>query len=93
MANFKYFSGSAQLTNVYYDGRKAYGRPEGVTPVWTAEKGWRGQDVRADRVIEYKSNPSKHKCDARCTNAKGFKCECECGGKNHGAGNFICEAA
>ena len=44
------------------------------------------------RAIERKSNPSNHKCDARCLNATGFKCECECGGKNHGAGNFICEA-
>lgn len=23
-------------------------------------------------------------CDARCTSAKGFKCECSCGGANHG---------
>ncbi|GAP37349.1 hypothetical protein ABXN37_19690 [Piscinibacter sakaiensis] len=25
-------------------------------------------------------------CDARCTNARGFKCDCSCAGKNHGAG-------
>lgn len=25
------------------------------------------------------------KCDARCTEAKGHKCECACGGHNHGA--------
>lgn len=24
-------------------------------------------------------------CDDRCTEAKGHKCECSCGGKNHGA--------
>jgi len=24
-------------------------------------------------------------CDHRCTEAKGHKCECSCGGKNHGA--------
>jgi len=24
------------------------------------------------------------KCDTRCTDAKGHKCECECGGDNHG---------
>ncbi len=30
-------------------------------------------------------NPSV-KCDARCTEARGFKCECSCGGRNHGAG-------
>jgi hypothetical protein len=46
------------------------------------------------RVIEYKSFASKHVCDSRCLNAAGriMKCECSCGGKNHGAG-FIAEAA
>lgn len=28
---------------------------------------------------------SDHKCDVRCTHAKGHKCECSCGGKNHGS--------
>ena len=36
------------------------------------------------RIIEYKKNPSLHKCDARCQHAKGRTCECSCGGKNHG---------
>lgn len=26
------------------------------------------------------------RCDARCYNAKGTKCTCICGGKNHGIG-------
>lgn len=26
------------------------------------------------------------KCNAKCTHAKGFSCECSCGGRNHGAG-------
>lgn len=26
------------------------------------------------------------KCDARCTEAKGFKCECSCAGEHHGSG-------
>lgn len=26
------------------------------------------------------------KCDARCTSAMGPRCECQCQGKNHGAG-------
>jgi hypothetical protein len=26
-----------------------------------------------------------HRCDARCTSAKGHNCECSCGGLNHGA--------
>ena len=33
--------------------------------------------------------------DARCMFAKGksMACECACGGKNHGKGSFVCEAA
>ena len=38
------------------------------------------------RIIEYKKNPSLHKCDARCRNAKGRQCECSCGGQFHGHG-------
>jgi hypothetical protein len=26
----------------------------------------------------------EHKCDARCTSARGHSCECSCGGANHG---------
>jgi hypothetical protein len=28
---------------------------------------------------------SEHKCDSRCTSAKGADCECGCGGANHGS--------
>lgn len=28
-------------------------------------------------------NPD-HKCDARCTGARGHNCDCSCGGANHG---------
>lgn len=28
----------------------------------------------------------RHRCDARCYNAKGGVCECCCGGVNHGRG-------
>ena len=42
------------------------------------------------RTIEFKSNPSMHVCNAKCMNATGKSCECSCGGKNHGAGNFVC---
>lgn len=27
----------------------------------------------------------EHKCDARCTSARGHNCECSCGGENHGS--------
>src|SRR5579872_3045707 len=45
------------------------------------------------RKVEYKAFPSKHECDDRCINATGkiMRCECKCGGKNHGRGAFNCE--
>ena len=46
---------------------------------------WRDVNLTpVTRVIDYKKNPSLHKCDARCMNARGRSCECSCGGKNHG---------
>ncbi len=42
------------------------------------------EDGKFTRIIEYKRNPSLHKCDARCQNAKGRTCECACGGRFHG---------
>lgn len=45
------------------------------------------------RRIQMKGRPSLHKCDARCLNASGrvMRCECSCGGVNHGRGAFVCE--
>ena len=42
------------------------------------------------RSVEYKKFPSKHVCDARCVHATGkiMRCECSCGGKNHGKGSL-----
>lgn len=39
------------------------------------------------RKIEYKAQPSRHVCNAKCRHgsARGI-CECSCGGKNHGRG-------
>ncbi len=53
------------------------------------------QWIKTNRTVEYKAFASKHECDARCMNAMGrvMKCECACGGKNHGKGRFNCEAA
>lgn len=31
---------------------------------------------------------SEHKCDARCMGSTSGKCECSCGGKNHGASHL-----
>lgn len=45
--------------------------------------------------IFIKSQPIKghyskdHKCDARCENATGPNCECQCGGENHGKAHLI----
>jgi len=36
------------------------------------------------RSIAYSTRPSRHRCDARCMNARGNNCECSCGGANHG---------
>lgn len=95
MANIKYFSGSTELVarSVHHIGRDAFGTPVGFTPVWTGTA-WNRGTVKADRKVQYKSNPSKHECDARCINATGrtMQCECSCGGKNHGRGSFNCSA-
>ena len=90
MANIKYFAehngGSVQLTNVRHDGAVSTkaNHFSGFAPD--------GALIVADRKIEYKSTPSRHECDARCYNATGriMRCECSCGGKNHGRGSFNC---
>lgn len=95
MAKIKYFNGANELQGVYYDGKQALGYVSKDDLVFVAGKGWAGY-VAADRKVEYKSNPSRHECDSRCMNATGLvmKCECACGGKNHGRGySMMCEAA
>lgn len=102
MAQFRYFADIngqvVELTRVRHDGSPSTkassfeGISVGSDPVFVPGKGWTGF-IRATRVVEYKSNPSKHECDARCLNATGMKCECSCDGKNHGRGNFICVEA
>lgn len=84
MANFKYFSEcdpgqTVQLDKPWHDGHNSAAAKHfhGVCPVC-------GYWHTCTRMIEYKSQPSLHKCDGRCLSAKGHKCECECGGKNHG---------
>lgn len=94
MAKMKYFSGESELQGVYYNGHNAFGYVSKEDLHFVAGKGWQGY-VQADRVIEYKSNPSRHACDDRCLYATGrtMKCECSCGGKNHGRGALVCEVA
>ncbi len=97
MANVKYFSGTTELQGIHgldnakfraafpgvkgrrYDGFKMFvghpvSGPDAILPV--------------DRVINYKSFPSKHECNAKCMGGKvNGTCECKCGGRNHGLGS------
>ena len=66
---------SDSMKRVAYEGKVAVGTNPGVPGL-----------IEADRCIGYSRTPSKHKCDARCMNAKGNQCECSCGGANHGKG-------
>jgi hypothetical protein len=89
MANIRYFAECrgepVQLAHVQHDGSRstrahAY---QGVCPAC-------GQRHRALRKVEIKRNPSRHACDPRCLNANGLimRCECQCGGRNHGRGTL-----
>lgn len=88
MAKIKYFADTAAGT-LSFD-RVDY-RKDGAFGFDAASKVW----VKTTRTVEMKSNPTRHVCDARCYNATGriMKCECSCGGKNHGKGAFNCEEA
>lgn len=88
MANLKFFFGETELKGIQYIGGRAYGTPVSFTPVFVKGVGWDRGLVPVERKIEYKANPSRHECDSRCTHATGrvMKCECKCGGKNHGRG-------
>jgi hypothetical protein len=89
MANIKYFADTAAGTLSF--GRVDYRGKEGKFGYDAASKSW----IKVTRSVEYKSSPSRHECDARCINATGLimKCECKCGGKNHGKGAFNCSEA
>jgi hypothetical protein len=42
--------------------------------------------VERDRLVKHGMECA---CDFRCTSARGPKCDCKCGGKNHGSGLVI----
>jgi hypothetical protein len=71
------FAGEARRINPY----GIYGRCNNRTD---------GQQHKAFKlqVVKGKFNPD-HKCDTRCTNAKGSDCTCACGGANHGRGYAV----
>lgn len=87
MTQIRYFAECGgqpvRLTNVHHTGQ--FSRAKGFSGTCPAC----GQIHPAGRKIEYKANPSKHKCDARCEHATGkiMRCECSCGGKYHGRGS------
>lgn len=37
-------------------------------------------------ILTVGSSDGRRRCDSRCYDAKGHRCECICGGKNHGKG-------
>lgn len=85
MANIKYF---ADTNSQVLEFSKVDHRKDGSYGYDVDTKSW----VKTNRKVEYKKFASKHECDARCINATGLimKCECSCGGKNHGRGAFNC---
>lgn len=42
--------------------------------------------VRRHRVVRLEDHAV---CDARCTNATGPNCDCQCGGEHHGSGRVV----
>jgi hypothetical protein len=47
-----------------------------------------GKQHKALRIVRRPLEPSNHVCDARCIHATGQRCECSCGGENHGIGGL-----
>lgn len=90
----KYFNGDRELRNIQAFPNAAFSAMGGVRSKHNWYDSFKrlvgvsddGALVPVTRKIEYKSNPSLHKCDARCQHAKGHSCECSCGGKYHGIG-------
>lgn len=96
MAKVLYFNGTTELKpkSIHHNQQnKQVGEPIGFEPIYIQGEGWQHNYLPVNRIINYKSNPSKHECDARCMNASGrtMNCECACGGINHGKGKFNCE--
>lgn len=102
MANFKYF---ADIDGETIELKNPYGMPNAeFAAKFPGVKGMRddgfckrvgyplsgtGGPLPITRAIEYKANPSKHICNAKCLGGKATGvCECQCGGRNHGAGMF-----
>lgn len=104
MATVKYFNGETELVAVTSMQNKEFAakfpnvkgrRYDGFSMRVGVAAGMKWSDaIPVERIINYKSNPSRHECDARCMGATGktMNCECRCGGKNHGRMSFNCTA-
>lgn len=93
MANAEFAVKFPGIKGRRYDGfTMQVARPASEKPVFVQGRGWTSSLLPVERIINFKSNPSRHECDARCINASGrvMNCECKCGGKNHGRGAFNC---
>ena len=91
MAKIKYFNGDELLSGVFSAPKDRFILAGGIPSKHNrdGQSFWMGyplvgNPVPVTRKIEYKSNPSKHVCGAKCRQATGHVCECECGGKFHG---------
>lgn len=94
-ATFKYFSGSQEVKYTQSMNNKAFSiafpgikgiKYDGYSKLVSYSFD-QVEILPITRSIQFKSNPSLHKCDGRCVHAKGHICECACGGANHGTGS------
>lgn len=97
MAKIRYFNGDIELKNAHCVSNEEFLAMGGIMSkhnFYSHQTRFVGHTMSGiDKVLPVtrkvilKSNPSKHKCNAKCINATGHQCECECGGVNHGRGN------
>lgn len=105
MADIRYYTGSQRLTNIRTVPKTVFlslgGVPSKGNYAGCGEY-FAGHIVGdstytlypAERAIEYKRNPSKHECNAKCLNGHvNGRCECRCGGENHGRSAVAVEGA
>ena len=93
MRTWKYFYGNELLKDVIATRNEDFLSMGGVMSMHNSFDSFNrmtGRDSEGvlrpvTRKVIYTVNGSRHKCDSRCQSAKGFNCECSCGGKNHGA--------
>lgn len=99
MATFKYFttcnSQQVELSRVFHNSNSLFNPRTGWLQDSTRPFAFIGscpncgEQHIAQRMIEWKKNPSLHACNAKCMGGKvNGACECSCRGKNHGSSMF-----